>query len=256
LVGVLVVLVVVVAIAVGAMVVAGAGGEGEVESSGSAETRVSTTAAPTTTTSIPPPSPVEAFRLAAGRLEDAGSFGYRGVVSGSDVSAVRPSLWLAVDTTVDGQVELPTGRLHEVAVAESGEAAETLADGTTVWGRSASTVDDLAERGYQLVPALSTADPATKGVTNLPRWLSGAVEPAAAGVDAQGRRQFEATVPAALIGPTERGRRAVDATIVLVLDRRNEPVHVEITTVPGGPPLRLALDLTGLGLPVGIIPPA
>jgi hypothetical protein len=255
-VAVLVALVVVVAVAVGAMVVAGAGGESEVEASRDAESQVSTTAAPTTPTSVPLQSPAEAFRLAAGRLQDAGSFGYRGVVSGSDVSAVRPSLWLAVETTVDGQVELPTGRLHEVAVAESGEAVETVADGSIVWGRSASTVDDLAERGYQRIPALSAADPATKGVTNLPLWLAGAVQPVAAAVDAQGRRQFQATVPASLIGPTERGHRAVDATIVLVLDRRNEPVHVEITTVPGGPPLHLALDLTGLGIPVGIVPPA
>jgi hypothetical protein len=248
-------LVVVVVLGLGALVVAGAGGEPEVESSRGDDAASSTTAAPATT-SVPPPSPAEAFSLAAGRLEAARSFGYRGVVSATDVSAVRPSLWLAVDTAVDGQVELPTGRLHEVAVAESGEAAETVADGSTVWGRSASTVADLAERGFQRIPALSTAEPATKGITNLPLWLSGAVGPAATGVDPEGRRQYQATVPAALIGPTERGRRAVDATIVLVLDRGNQPVHVEITTVPGGPPLHLALDLTALGTPVGIAPPA
>ncbi|HZM29933.1 MAG TPA: hypothetical protein VFB77_05555, partial [Acidimicrobiales bacterium] len=255
LVAVLVAVVLVVVLGVGALVVAGAGGEPEVESSRGEDAPVPTTAAPTTT-SVPPPSPAEAFSLAAERLEDAGSFGYRGVVSGTDVSAVRPSLWVAVDTTVDGEVELPTGRLHEVAVADSGKAAETVADGSTVWGRSASTVAELAGRGFQRIPALSTAEPATKGVTNLPRWLAGAVGPAAAGVDPQGGRLYHATVPAALIGPTVRGQRAVDATIVLVLDRRHQPAHVEITTLPGGPSLHLALDITGLGTPVGIVPPA
>ncbi len=159
------------------------------------------TTAPSTTTTTRPPTPAEAFASAARRLEEAGTFAYRGTANASDVSAVRPSLWLAFETTVDGQAQLGTGRLHEVAVAANGKATETVADGTVVWGRSADHRDALGERGFQRIPALSTPEPATKGVTNLPRWLAAAVAPAEAGVDPQGRRSYAATIPAAVHRP-------------------------------------------------------
>lgn len=255
-VGVLVALVAVAVLGGGALVVAGSGGEGSPAATSDAGGGPAPTAPRATSTTVAPPRSTEAFALAASHLEAAGSFAYRGTASATDVSAVRPSLWVAVDTTVDGQVELATGRLHEVAVAPSGQATETVADGTDVWGRRAATAEALAGRGYERIPSLSTAEPATKGITNLPRWLAGAVDPVDAGVDEQGRRRYQATIPATLLGPTERGRRAVDASVVLVLDRRNQPVHVEIATVPGGPPLSLALDLSSLGAPAGIAPPA
>jgi hypothetical protein len=253
------VLVALVAVAVlggGALVVAGSGGTGPRAATSDAREEPAPTAPRATSTTVAPPRSADAFGLAASHLEAAGSFAYRGTASASDVSAVRPSLWVAVDTTVDGQVELATGRLHEIAVAPSGQATETVTDGTDVWGRRAATAEALAGRGYEWIPSLSTAEPATKGITNLPLWLAGAVDPVDAGVDEQGRRQYQATIPAAVLGPTERGRRAVDASIVLVLDRRNQPVHVDIATVPGGPPLSLALDLSSLGAPAGISPPA
>ena len=256
LVGVLVAVVAVVVLGVAALAVAGSGEERHRAAAGDGASETSVTTVPSTTTTTRPPTPAEAFASAARRLEEAGTFAYRGTANASDVSAVRPSLWLAFETTVDGQAQLGTGRLHEVAVAADGKATETVADGTVVWGRSADHRDALGERGFQRIPALSTAEPATKGVTNLPRWLAAAVAPAEAGVDPQGRRSYAATIPAAVIGPTERERRAVDAQVLLVLDRRGEPIHVQVTTVPSGPPLHLALDLSGLGTPVTIAPPA
>jgi len=253
LVGVLVAIGIVVVLGAGAMVVAGAG-SGE---TGAPAPRIDsiTTEAPTTTTTTMPASPQDAFAGAASRLEAAGTFAYRGSVSASDVSAVRPSLWLAVDLTVAGEASLAGGLVHEVAVADNGRATETVVVGTDVWGRSARTRDALAEAGYEGIPELSKPEPATKGAAGLAAWLAAVEEPQAAGVDPQGRRQYRGTLPAAALGPTERGRRAVDAEVVLTLDRTGQPAHVDITTVPGGPPLHLAFDLTALGAPVTIEPP-
>jgi len=247
---------IVVLLGAGAMVVAGAG-SGDTGAASSTRPRLDsvTTEAPATTTTTMPASPEDAFAGAASRLEAAGTFAYQGTVTASDVSAVRPSLWLAVDVTVDGEASLAGGLVHEVAVAGNGRATETVVVGPDVWGRTARTRDALAEAGYEGIPELSKPEPATKGAAGLAAWLAAVEEPQAAGVDVQGRRQYRGTLPAAALGPTERGRRAVDAEVVLVLDRTGRPAHVDITTVPGGPPLHLALDLTNLGAPVAIEPP-
>jgi len=210
----------------------------------------------TTTTTVVVASPAEAFAGAASRLEAAGTFAYQGTVSASDVSAVRPSLWLAVDITVEGEASLAGGRVHEIAVAENGQATETVVAGFEVFGRSARSRDLLVDESYEGIPELSRPEPATKGAAGLVGWLVGVAEPTAAGVDGQGRRVYRGVIPAAVLGPTERGRPAVDAEVLLTLDRAGDPVHVDITTVPGGPPLHLAFDLSGLGAPVDIEPPA
>jgi hypothetical protein len=255
LVGVLVAAGLVVLLGAGAMVVAGAGSGETGTASPTPGREAATTEAPTTTTTTMPASPEDAFAGAASRLEAAGTFAYRGTVSASDVSAVRPSLWLAVDVTVEGEASLAGGLVHEVAVAGNGRATETVVVGVDVWGRSARTRAALADAGYEGIPELSRPEPATKGAAGLAGWLAAVEEPQPAGVDAQGRRQYRGRLPAAALGPTERERRAVDAEVVLILDRAGRPAHVDITTVPGGPPLHLAFDLTDLGAPVAIEPP-
>jgi hypothetical protein len=256
LVGVLVAAAVVGVLGVGAMLVADAGSQGTDAATGTTvPSRASTSEVVTTTTTVVVASPAEAFAGAAGRLEAAGTFAYEGTVSASDVSAVRPSLWLAVDITVEGEASLADGRVHEVAVAENGRATETVVAGVDVFGRSARTRESLVDESYEGIPELSRAEPTTKGASGLAQWLAGVAEPTAAGVDGQGRRVYRGIIPAAVLGPTERGRRAVDAEVLLTLDRAGDPVHVDITTVPGGAPLHLAFELSELGAPVVIEPP-
>jgi hypothetical protein len=257
-VGVLVAAGVVGVLGVGAMLVTDAGSDGTDAATGTTEapSRATTSESVTTTSTTVVASPEDAFAEAVSRLEAAGTFAYQGTVSASDVSAVRPSLWLAVDITVEGEVALADGRVHEVAVAENGQATETVVAGADVFGRSARSRDSLVDESYEGIPELSRADPETKGAASLARWLAGVAEPTAAGVDGEGRRVYRGIIPAAVLGATERGRRAVDAEVLLTLDRAGDPVHVDITTVPGGPPLHLALELSGLGAPVAIEPPA
>jgi hypothetical protein len=208
-----------------------------------------------TATTLRRTTPVQAFAGAAARLGGAGSFTYRGTASATDVSHVRPSLWLAVDVAIEGEVMVPTGRVHEIALEAGGRAVETVTDGPTVWGRSAPSRDALADRDYRSIPELSDATLPAKGAALLPHWLGTTTGPTDAGVDTLGRRTFRATIPAAVLGEIERGRRAVDADIVLTLDAADEPVRVEITSAPSGPPLHLVLDIFGMGEPVNIAPP-
>jgi hypothetical protein len=250
-----------VAVVASGVAVAAARGSGTPEppgAAGPAEPRAGTAAtSPATPTTVPPPpGPAQAFAQAAARLRQVGSFGYRGTVSATDVSVARPARWLAVELTVDGQVVVATARLHEVAVAEDGRAAETVAAGAQVWGRSAASREALAAEGYELIPALSGADPAARGAALLPDWLAAVTAPAAAGTDALGRTAYRGTLPAAVLGPVERERPAVDAEVVVSLDPAGDPARVELTGVAGGPRFHVALDLSRLGAPLTIDAPA
>jgi hypothetical protein len=246
---------VVAAVGVG-MVLASGGDDGPSTATASESPGTSARREPSTTATTRPPTPRQAFALAASRLDDAGSFTYRGTASATDVSVVRPMLWLAVDSTVEGEVSLAGGRLHEVAVATGGRAVETVVDGATVWGRSADRRDRLDDRGYQRVPSLSDAEAPAKGAALLPAWLAAATDHADAGRDELGRRRVAATVPADVFGVIEQDTDPVAATLVVTVDAVGAPVRVEITSAPGTPRLALAYDLAGLGAPVAITPPA
>jgi hypothetical protein len=77
-----------------------------------------------------------------------------------------------------------------------------------------------------------------------------------AGTDGRGHRVLTATLPASVLGEVVDGRPAGDASVLLTLDAEGDPVRVEVTSVPTGPPLRLALDLLRIGEPVVIDLPA
>ena len=201
------------------------------------------------TTAMGDLSPAEAFARAADRLVSGGSFGYVGTTSAIDVSHVRPGLWLAVDLTVEGEVMTSGGLVHEIAVDGSGRATETVTEGPVVWGRLARSREALPEATYLPITEES-GEQAGKGVALLPTWLDSTVDRHDAGTDGLGRRVLRATLPAGVLGEIVDGRPAGDAIVVLTLDAVGDPVHVEVTSAPTGPPLRLALDLTGIGEPV------
>ena len=219
--------------------------------------RATTLAEQTTTTAIDDVSPEEAFARWADRLVSGGSFGYVGTTSAIDVSHVRPGLWLAVDLTVEGEVvTLSAGRAHEIAVDGSGRAIETVTEGPVVWGRLAPTREALPEASYLSITEESGVQRAGKGAALLPTWLDSTIDRQDAGTDDLGNLVLRVTLPASVLGEIVDGRPAGDATVVLTLDAAGDPVHVEVTSVPTGPPLRLALDLVGIGEPVLIDLPA
>jgi hypothetical protein len=216
------------------------------------EAGVTTSVEPTTTTAIDEVSPHQAFAQAADRLVAGGSFGYAGTTSAIDVSHVRPGLWLAVDLIVEGEVETSAESVHEIAVDGGGRATETVSQGPVVWGRLATSREALAEAAYLPITEESGGQGAGKGAALLPAWLDSTVDRQDAGTDGRGRRVLRATLPASVLGEVVDGRPARDASVLLTLDAGGDPVRVEVTSVPSGPPLRLALDLVRIGEPVVI----
>jgi hypothetical protein len=220
------------------------------------EVSVTTSAVPTTTTAMDALSPQDAFAQAADRLVAGGSFGYAGTTSATDVSHVRPGLWLAVDLTVEGEVQTSAESVHEIAVDGGGRATETVSAGPVVWGRLATSREALADATYLPITEESGGQGAGKGAALLPAWLDSTVDRQDAGTDGGGHRVLRATLPASVLGEVVDGRPAGDASVVLTLDAEGDPVRVEIMSVPTGPPLRLALDLLRIGEPVVIDLPA
>lgn len=209
-----------------------------------------------TTTTTAPATAADAFTRASQRLTEAGSFTYTGTANATDVSVARPMLWLAVATTVEGEVDTSTGRLREVSVADDGSATETVAAASEVWGRRATSVDDLGDMPIESLPGLSGSEPAGRGAALLPWWLAAAVAPSDLGLDDQGRRTFQATIPAATLGVIERDTEPVDATVTLTLDADGDPARVEIVSSPDGPRFHLVFEIGGVGAPVVIETPA
>jgi hypothetical protein len=210
----------------------------------------------TTTTTRPALAADEAFATAAERLSRGGTFRYEGTARATDVSFVRPMMWLSVESSVTGEVELATGRLHEVAVGAGGRASETVTEGTWVWGRRAPEAASLGDVPFALVPEVSDPDRLIgRGLVMLPTWLAAAIQPVELEPSAAGHPQYQATVPADVVGEVERGIDAEDLLAVVVLDDDGTPVRVELTTATSDR-LHMVLELTAVGEPVTITPPA
>jgi hypothetical protein len=209
--------------------------------------------APSTSSVVEQLTPDQAFTVAAERLETAGSFGYHGASSATDVSLVRPGPWVSVDVTVVGDVDLSSGRVHEFAVSTTAQqVAETVTDGSGLWARVSSDPDLLPTLSFEPVGQLADGASVRSSGALLPGWLAATVGHQDAGVDQEGRRQFRATLPAAALGEIEREQPAVDAEILLTFDDGGNPARVEVTTAPTGPRLHLALDISKVGDPIAI----
>ncbi|HEY8548047.1 MAG TPA: hypothetical protein VIL36_23475, partial [Acidimicrobiales bacterium] len=208
-----------------------------------AEPEATTTTAPDVRTL----APTDALDLALDRLRTAGTFTYQGTSLATDVSPIRPGVWLTVELTHTGEADLAAGELHDIGVADDGRATETVTDGTIVWGREADSVEALDDTGYLTIGAPSEV-PEPSGALLLPTWLEAATTVEDLPDDGSGLRRLRVVVPADVFGVIVDGEPAVDAEVVLGLDTTGNPVRVEVGTI-GGPPLRLTLDLV-LGAPV------
>jgi hypothetical protein len=241
-------------VVVGLLVAVLGGGSDESADStgGSGADTPATDPEPTTTVAVDLASlpPTEAAALAVGRLREAGTFRYQGASLATDVSPVRPGMWLTVELTHTGEVDLTTGELHDVGVTDDGRATETVTDGTVVWGRLADSAELLPDTGF-LTIGEPAGEPVPTGALLLPTWIESATTVEDLPDDGSGRRHLRVVVPADVFGVVEDGAAPVDAEIILSLDAASgDPVRVEVRTIDG-PPLLLALDLT-LGGPVGI----
>jgi hypothetical protein len=248
---------VVLVLVIGLMVVVLGGGgsdDAATDASGGRGADTSAETLPTTTTVVDLRSlaPIDAVTLAGARLREAGTFTYQGTSLATDVSPVRPGVWLTVELTHTGEVDLGAGELHDVGVTADGRATETVADGTIVWGRLADSVDELAGVAYLTIGEPNEL-PEPTGALLLPTWLELASTVEDLPDDGSGRRHLRLVVPADAFGEVETGAPPADAEIILSLDGTGTPVRVEVRTIDG-PPLTLAWDLV-VGAPTGIVLP-
>lgn len=194
-----------------------------------------------TTTGVADLTAADAFAQAGERLESAGSFSYAGTSRATDVSPVRPGVWLAVDLTVTGDADLATGRFHEVGESSDGQVTETVSDGITVWGRRADTADTLADQGF-LTIGTPNETPVPLGAGLVPTWLASSIDYE----ELPGTRLFRATLPADVLGTLVDGTPPAPAELQLTLDAAGDPTHVEVSVVDG-PLFHLSFDITQLG---------
>jgi hypothetical protein len=230
------------AVAVGVGVLAGGGDDDPVATTATTDRPSSATTGTTGTTA--PPSPEQAFRQAGTKLSEAGSFTYAGSARALDVTPVRPTRWLGTELTVTGEVDLGTGRLHEVAVAPDGEATETVIDGATVWGRQADSVDELADAEYSVIDELTRDTPTPQGAQLVPVWLALAAGPVPA-PEAAAQPAYSGTLTAAALG--DDSGATPDSVITVTLDAGGTPIHLEVVGLPDGEGLRLVYDLANVG---------
>jgi hypothetical protein len=200
--------------------------------------------------------PGVAYLEAVQRLGHARSFAYRGSVHAAGPSALRPGPSIATDVTVEGAVRLPQSITRDVAVDDRGVAVETVTSGSTVWSRSAPSVEGLAGAAWEVAGAPLARNggyPGRLGAALVADVLRSAGDRHRDGTDAAGRRVLRATVP-----PDDRDERYGDtldgADVEVTLDEAGDIAHVVLTSAAPKPRLALRIDIVRLGDPDVISP--
>jgi hypothetical protein len=190
-----------------------------------------------------------AYLEAVRRLGYARSFAYRGSVHAAGPSALRPGQSIGTDVTVEGAVRLPQSITRDVAVDDRGRATETVTSGSTVWSRTAPSVERLARAAWDVAgpsDGLDVGSPDRLGAALLSDVLRAAGAGHRDGTDAAGRPVLRATVP-----PDDRDERYGDALdgadVRVTLDEAGDIAHVVLTSAEPKPRLVLRLDIVRLG---------
>lgn len=184
-----------------------------------------------------------AFAEAVLRLERAGSFTYQGRVHAADASPFRPGTWISPDVTVEGDVVLPHGLTHDVAVDPSGAAVETVTSGPTVWSRTAPASGRLP--GVEWAVESSASTPLPLGMAAVAGRIGRAHDPRGEAPDGAGRRVIRGTFPVGDDGPF--GELLSGADLLLTLHYSGDIARVVITSAPVAPELVMEIDIMGLG---------
>jgi hypothetical protein len=229
-----------------------------------------------TTDPLGVPAP-QAYSRAARDLEEAGSFGYRGVVRAAEGNPFLPPGWAGGEVTVEGAAVLPSFAGRETAIDAAGRAFETVAVSGGAWSRAAPSRGGLADARWDQL----RSPPAR--IAGLPRvgevlvelsprasWpgrgavqnqvgelgLTVALATRSAGErrgdhpDAAGRRVVRATLPA-------DGMREpwAAADVLLTLDDGGDVARIAVESAPDRPRFEVELDIVGIGEPQDVVPP-
>jgi hypothetical protein len=206
----------------------------------------------------PPPDDPQAearreFAAAMLRFEEVQSFSYSGSVRATSTRPFGAGAGAVGDLYVEGAVLLQPALARQVAADASGRVEETLTSGTTVWVRTARSIEALEGASWQVHPnSLDAAG--TLDMALLARLLTTAGAPRAAGADFAGRRVIGATLPTR--GDDEGNPVPLGgADVLLSLNPKERIGHVVVTWPARDPRLVVDVEVSGHNHPQDIAPP-
>jgi hypothetical protein len=211
---------------------------------------------PASEPSAPPDDPQtetrRAFAEAMLRFEEVHSFSYSGSVSAALTRPFGAGDSSVGDLHVEGAVLLQAALARQVAADTRGRAEETLTSGTTVWTRTATSVDALDRAPWQVRPgSLETAT--TLDMPLVARLITTAGDPRWE-ADFAGRRVIRATLPT----HGNAGGNLLPlagADVLLSLNDAGDLLHLVVTWPAQDPQLVLDVEILGHNHPQDIAPP-
>lgn len=198
----------------------------------------------------PAEPPRVTWARAANRLQQAGSFAYRGTARAREPNAVRPGTWLAGEVTVEGAVVLPGSISREVATDRRGRAVETVTSGPLAWSRTRRSTGGgeaarwVIARSPEPVPfgRFDASRPTQVGPALLAEAVRLAGNRRSDPPDGSGRRTLRGTAQFDAPDDNHLDDLLDGAEVVLVLDDDGTPVRIRLTTTPADDP-RLVVDV-------------
>jgi hypothetical protein len=204
-----------------------------------------------------PPNPQaetrRAFAEAMLQFGEVHSFAYRGSVHASAARPFGAGGSAVGDLTVEGAVLLRPALTRETAADGRGRAEETLASGTTVWTRSATSADTLDAAPWA-VRLGSPEAASTLDMQVVARLITTAGDPRGEAPDRAGRRVIRATLPTRGDGGGNLLPLGA-ADVLLSLDDAGDIAHLVVTWPSRDPQLVLDVEISGHNQPQDIAPP-
>jgi hypothetical protein len=194
-----------------------------------------------------------AFAGAMLRFEEVQSFTYSGSVTAAPTRPFGAGDFAVGDLHVDGAVFLQAALARQVAAGTSGRAEETLTSGTTVWTRTATSVDALDRAPWRVrLGSLDTAT--TLDMALVARLIRDAGDPRGEVADFAGRRVIRATLPS---HSDARGDLLplAGADVLLSLTSAGDLLHLVVTWPAQDPQLVLDVEISAHDHPQDIAPP-
>jgi hypothetical protein len=193
------------------------------------------------------------FAAAMLRFEEVQSFSYSGSVRATTARPFGAGAGAVGDLYVEGAVLLQPALARQVAADASGRVEETLTSGTTLWMRTAPSLDRLGGAPWQVRPGSLDAA-GTLDMPLLAHLITTAGVPRGEAADFAGRRVIRATLPTR--GDGEGNLLPLGgADVLLSLNPAESIGHIVVTWPARDPQLVVDVEISAHNHPRDIAPP-